>query len=852
MPAGKTDTLPSRRVSAPRQSRSSFVLTPLLSALIILAFAAVVYRSLLLAAPGAAYPLGCDTWGHLFKAQYLTTQLAQGNLYPTFLPWWYNGLELFRYYSPLPIYILSALQRLAGDIFVAGAWLVPAAAAFGGLSWLLYARRIGWLAALAAGVAWTVWPDHIWVALIDGNLPRVVATALLPLLFLSLLDSLEMKRWPWAGLVFLIVLQLIILCHAMIAAMVCVALGLFCLLYWLFGGTGLPGLARGAALLVLAVLASSWWLLPSLHGGITSISPAAVREAVLSQRVFLSLRDPRTLLVDLISIGLLLWVVLTWKGRGSLSKTLWVCAFLGVVITIPAVQPLYMALPLSHLMWPTRFGSLTAVALIGAFLAFPAGAAARGARATAFVCLGLAVLGAFGFSDIIRTGQRDPAILAVSRELAQRRPGWRVGLLDISRLTSQAAYDLSARAGREQVYGFAYQGAAIGPALVLINTALEHDDYPYAIDRAWQCGATDLVVAATWVDTERLLAAARSQGFGQAEMFGALALISKPARPQAFVNPYRILAVGRLSGIISMLFPEVESGRARLDSYTSAELSRYDTLFLSGVEWESQDVAEALVRTYARAGGRVVVDLTQFPTGRLNDRPTFLGVTGEKVSLQTMPELATGDGGLQFQALSGEFLPWVALVPQGLDQESLTFSYYGQSAAVLGTKMVDQRPVTFLGINLPYHAYLTRDPAAMGILTDLLGVEPGAVPARMAIPLDAYEATAQGYSFSLTVPEEAAGKTIILPFGAADSIQVLLDGSEVSGPPVESLIGVTTEPGPHEIRLRAQRPSDADVAILVSITTGLLIAFYVMSHQIRASARRKEAVASHDSAPATP
>jgi hypothetical protein len=217
-----------------------------------------------------------------------------------------------------------------------------------------------------------------------------------------------------------------------------------------------------------------------------------------------------------------------------------------------------------------------------------------------------------------------------------------------------------------------------------------------------------------------------------------------------------------------------------------------------------------------------------------------------------MPELATGDGGLQFQALSGEFLPWVALIPQGLDQESVTFSYYGQSAAVLGTKMVDQRPVTFLGINVPYHAYLTRDPAAIGILTDLLGVEPGAVPARIAIPLDSYEATAQGYSFNLAVPEEASGKTIILPFGAADSIQVLLDGSEVSGPPVENLIGVTAEPGPHEIRLEAQRPSDAEVSILVSITTGLLIVFYVMSYQIRASARRKEAVASHDSAPATP
>lgn len=835
-------------------ARPSSPALPLLAVLSVLVSVVVVYRPLLFASPGSAYPLGSDTWGHLFKAQYLYGQLARGNLYPTLLPSWYGGLELFRYWSPFPIYVLAVLRKLSGDIFLAGAWLVPAAAAFGGLSWLFYARRIGWLAALAAGVAWTVWPDHVWVAMVDGNLPRAVATALLPLLFLAFVDSLELRRWPWSGLLLMALLQLVILCHAMIGAMVAMAMAFFCLVYWLSGGIGVRGVVRGAALLALAVIASSWWLLPSLKGGITAISPAAIREAVLSQQGLFQSQDFRALFTNVVSIVLLAWVALTWARRPPLSKALWVCAALGTIITVPQVLPIYMALPLSYLMWPTRFASLTAVAVIGSFLVWPEAAphaAGRGKRPPlpAVILLGLAVVSAFGASGLIRTGQRDPDIVAVSRELAQRQPGGRVALFDLSHLTSQAAFDLTALGGREQLYRFAYQGAAIGPTLVLMNTALEHHDYTYAVDRAWQCGATDLVVAGKSVDAKALSEAATAAGFGDPATFGVLTLLSKSSPPQAFVSPYRVLAVGHLSGVISMLFPSVETGRAELDSYTEAELARYDTLLLTGVEWRSRERAENLVRAYVRRGGRVVVDLTQFPRGTANDRPSFLGVVGEPVSLNEMPDLQTATGQLRPRSFSKEFNPWVTYVPQGLDQVDVSFSYYGQTAAALGSKKLEGGSVTFVGLNLPYHAYLTRDPEALRLLSGLLGTEPGVAPSRTGIPLGSYRATARGYSFRLTVPKEEAGRVLILPFAALDSIRLRVDGNEVPASPVENLVAVTTAAGVHEVDLEAGPSPLTGVAALVSVVSGLLMALYVVTWQLRAPARRKEVVRSHDRPP---
>lgn len=841
-PLGQRERVPSRL----------HAVAPLLSALVILVFVAATYRALLLARPGTAFPFGCDTWGHLFKADYLSRQIGAGNSWPTLVPWWYNGLELFRHWPPLPIYVLVGLQRLTGDIFVAGAWLVPLAAAVGGLSWLLYARRLGWLAALAAGLAWAVWPDNVWVGLFDGNLPRVIATALLPLAFLTFLDSLEMKHWPWSGLGFVILLQLIILSHAMVGAMVCVAFGAFCLLYWLSYGTNVLSVARGAALLGLGVLSSAWWLLPSLTGGITSISPEATRES-LSQGGFFSPHDPRTFFIGIASVALIAAVVATWKRRRAVSKALAVCAVLGVLITIPWVVPLYLTLPLSHLMWPTRFTSLTALALLLSFLAWaPDEAPGRGVRLRQWVSAG-AVLAVtlgnlLGTASLMHTGGQDPSLAALSRELAQRRPGWRVALFDESRLTSEASFALSDPGGREQVFGFAYQGAATGPGLVLMNTALEHRDYAYAIDRAWQSGATDLVAATSWISTRDFAGAAAAAGFGAPSKYGQLWLFSKPSPPQAFVSPYRIVAIGQLAGIASMLFPAVETGRPRLDTYSEAELARYDTVFLTGVQWESRQRAEDLIRAYVGGGGRVVVDLTRFPKGILNDRPSFLGVNGERVTIPEMPEMTRGEDTLRLQPLSKEFDPWVAMVPQGLDEVDISFSYYGQPAAVLGTKRLAGGDVTFVGMNLPYHAYLTRDPEALRLLAGLLGAEPGAVLSRTAMPLDSYRASAAGFSFSLTVPADAAGQPVILPFAATDSLRVRVDGAEVKASSVENLIAITPGPGLHAIRFEAGPPPLAGVSSFVSIVTGLLMVAYVATRQVRAPARRKEASSSHDQA----
>lgn len=825
------------------------ILAPLAGLVAIGALAFFAYRTLVLAEPGHAYPAGWDSWAHLFKAKYLLSEVSRGTIYPALLPWWYDGLEVFRYWSPLPVYVLGGLIRAAGDVFVGGAWLVPLAAAVGGLSWLLYARRIGWVAAIAAGLIWTVWPDHIYLALFEGNLPRVVGTALFPLFFLAFLDSLELKHWPWSGLLVVLLVHVEILCHAMIAAMACIAFSLFAFVCWLSVCANGRDLIRAVTLLAVGVLTSAWWLVPSLQGGLVSMSPAALRDLVGTIPGVFALSDPRGFLVGTLSLSLLLLVGLTWKQRPPLGRAAAICGLAGVLLTVPQIIFAYLVLPFSYLMWPTRYAGLTAVPVILAFVSWrrpaqtsfvkrlaPIGTAVLAAAVVAASLLGTAGL-------LRRTAEPNPAIQELSRNLAER-PGWRLSQLVVA--SGEVAYYVSDLGHREQVYGFAWQGAKIAPQLVLMDEAMKRGNYYFALDRSWQCGASDVIVDAQVAAEADFQTSAEAAGFDRIGTFGWYTLFSRPCGPQAFVSPYRVVAIGDLAGVFSTMFPTAETGRPSLDSYTVEELSRYDTVVLTGVQWKSKARAEELIRAYAARGGRVVVDLTRFPPDVLSGQPSFLGVSALPLSLETMPAIESDGAGLDLGSLSGEFRPWVTHFLQGLDHVDASFDYFGQAAAVLGSKSIGGRPVTFVGLNLPYHAYLTHDATSLAVLEELTGLQAGATPDRKSLPLGDYRATSSGWSFTVDVPAEDAGAVIILPFAAPDSLTVEVDGTKVSSAPVENLVGIVASPGAHRVELRVGLPPSMPALALVSLTAVVLVVIFAFSERSRRRPRGKGVGATHE------
>ncbi|MDH7479546.1 MAG: 6-pyruvoyl-tetrahydropterin synthase-related protein, partial [Syntrophomonadaceae bacterium] len=532
---------PASRAAHPGYSLSQYAV----GFCMILLAAVLAYYRVLLPPFEQHYPWGSDTWGHLFKAEFLYNEILKGNYYPQFTEYWYNGSQPFRYWAPLPYYLLALLRTFSSDIFIAGNYYVFLCALLGGLSWLFFARRMGIWPAVLAGLVWLVWQDNVRVTFSEGNLPRVLATALLPLLFILCLRVLENRR-AWGSMVGLAALvHLAVLCHAMIGAIYCLCLALFTLLFWIFRGCQLRDCWRGVFVILSGVATSAWWLLPSLTGGITQIDAQAVKEAIQFVPALVSL-NPLHRFANCEAfywgIGLIaaLGVTgLTWKSKPPWAKALAVCGLILVLVTFPTFRVLYVTLPYTHLMWPLRFSSFAALALLASAFAFNPPEMRQRQLRSAFA-VGVLILALFAaiFADswaslnlLAFTGTKSFGVVQ-SGEYLKEYPGWRVATIDLSRLGSAPSYIFSETMGMEQVFGWAWQGAVTSNNIMLLNTGLEMQRYPFLFRSCVNLGATELVVKDDVVnDREDFAAAAALAGYRPRVRFSGISIWHGYDRP---------------------------------------------------------------------------------------------------------------------------------------------------------------------------------------------------------------------------------------------------------------------------------------------------------------------------------
>ncbi len=482
------------------ENRRSYNIIWLTAGILLITAAALgVYAPLILPAGQALYPWASDTLGHVLKVEYLQEQIAGGTLYPNLMPQWYMGLQVFRYHAPLPYYILWGLALLAGDAVYAANLFIVLCAFLGGVSWLLYRRWVGWAPAIAGGLLYVFLPDNVRVALAEGNLPRVLAAALLPLWAYLLLRSAEAPRRPRHRLALALCTMLIVLSHAMMAAIYAVGGALLAAWLWLFGKTRMRAVMLTLLSIGLGILATGWWFLPSLTGGITDINASALTEALAVFPIttylnpFLRLRDPEIVYPGAALLVLAVLLVLSRAGRGNRwSLALILAGLLTILISTPGFNDLYNALPLHHLAWPLRFVGFGSFALLLGLAWQAAGWPKERWMVPAIVFL-LVMADGLLSARLIHLRPARPDVLAAA-EAMRKTPGWREATLDSSRLGSQASYFFTQTAGREQVYGWAYQGARTARNVAALNEAFEQGFTTYVLDRLELYGVDDVVV----------------------------------------------------------------------------------------------------------------------------------------------------------------------------------------------------------------------------------------------------------------------------------------------------------------------------------------------------------------------
>jgi len=812
----------------------SYPLWKILISILILTGAAIwAYWPIISAPLSQAYPYGYDSWCHLLKTEFLVQEIQQGNIYPHFFQYWHNGVEPFRYWGPLSYYAMALAYFITQNIFTATNLYIFACALLGGIAWLVFSKRIGLIQATAGGIIWIFWVDNLKEAFRVGNYPRLLAICILPLLTECFLRVLEEKRYLFPMIICVVSIHMVVLCHAMIAAIYCVSLMMVAIFLWLNNGIQLKSVIRGGLTLTLGILSSSWWLIPSLKGGVVGFTQEAAGGAVRFVTVNEAFNPISMVAANYMGISLVVaiaLILLFWRSYPKWAKALSLCGILLILLSLPQFKAIQNALPLHHLLWPLRFSSFWSLALILAVLSLPDISKARKyvrvntskiIIAIVFLCLfldsyhSLTMLGhtvseSLSYKVGSISGKLIDSTLPESDTLKPvfnsigNYSGWRVATLDISRLGSSPSFFLTHDLNREQVFGWAWQGAQTANNVMLLNTALEKGWYPFLLQRIGYMGGTDLLTLDSRINNyEEFAKIAQEAGYSNVFKQGAVSHWHGLNKPYLPVIKKECLAIGKYASIYAMQFPSLVIGNSiKVDDYTLDQLKQYKVIVLTGIDWSSRDAAEKLIKKYAISGGRVIVDLNGFPNDVLSRQPMFLGVYGEPISLTGSLDISTGQE--KSELLPFDMKDWRAISPQHLDTIEIAFPHYGNKAALIGSRRLPDVPaIYYIGANLAYHCFLTHDPAGIKILENVLQVPSNYTPNRV-IELTNYMAQKDGYSMVYDIKEDCE---VIIPVAALDGMQAYIDGDLIQSSVCENLVQMTLPAGKHSLDIKLHKDS---------------------------------------------
>lgn len=689
------------------------------------------------------YPSGADIFGHIFKSDLLYHSIRDGNFYPLYTEYWYNGLQPFRYWAPIPYYLLAGLQFITGGdaldsylLFIFFAFFV------GGLGWLLWGKRHNKiLLSTIFGVLWFFLIDNTRVFFSEGNLPRMVITILLPYLFYFLWEFLEYKK-DKAIIPLIMLTVLAAFSHAMIAAMVGVASFIFVLTYCIIKREYIRGTYAIVAMM-LSFAVSGIWLYSALKGGLVSMNTTAVMAALtypitVSLNPFLRLQGH----VDYYYYGLSVLVISIFgffmagkKSRAGFFTP--IVIFLG---TTTALLPFMQKLPLNQLLWMMRMTPIAYALFLIGLLEWK-----NCRRYIVLIILCLLIIDAIPSDNLPKYFSQISNQLVYSLNDTKTITNQRIALMDNSTFGAYPSYELASKEPKVQyAYGWSWQGAATSQNIMLLNTSLEKGYFIYLFDRCFEMGNDTVLVCKSMIpplnipkaDADSLIEAAAKSGFELYDESNYVYIFHKDT-PKTFgvKTQYTGFAIGISAVEISLFYPCFEAAtETYIDSYSVEELSKYKTIYLSGFFYKNQDVAENMVRELANKGVRIVIDMNRIPVNDLTNRMTFLDVTAQPISFTgSFPSLMCGDKIYQSLPFEKKYKTWNTVYLENF-KNAIGYSWFNNKKInFFGDN--GYKNIYFMGFNLFFHATETDDPQVTKLMNVILGQTTDQLPEREAVAI---------------------------------------------------------------------------------------------------------------------
>ncbi len=797
------------------------------------------------------FPQGNDIYGHWFKTNVLYHSIKEGVLFPTYTPLWYNNIDLFRYWPPLSYYVLAFIMLFCGGSFEVAYPVYLGVMCFVGASgWLLFGKREnrGWLS-VAIGCLYFFVPDNMRVMFSEGNMPRMIITAILPYLFFFVFDYVKYKNKK--SFIFVpVFVGLALFSHVMISAMIGIAAFLVLLIYAITNKTW----KRSLTILVymaLSYIAMGIVLVPSLTGGIvTQNSSASVAtSADWSQNLLITL-NPLAHLKDfgLFYFGLSIFfvVLIGLFIKNKEVKPFFLSSLIILISTSTILVRFISLLPLSQVFWMQRF---VPIALVFFFMGMIYWTKCK--KTVLFVFWVLISLDSISMVQYLNPAYElntndctlknysefeADYLLNEAKELATNR----VSFLDLSSTNSYPSYFFSKDMENSipYMFGWAYQGAHTEKEIVRINEALEYGFYDYALDRSVEMGCDTIVVKRDEIgkafgnssrEEELFLASADKLGYSLVKQneFAYLLKYNLPEGIRTFgtITKYENIAIGDSAHYITYLYPSFGMGESIvLDDYEYDELIKYKKIYLSNFTYNNKEKVEKILTELSNNGVDIYIDMNNIPQNLFTGKKEFLGVYSQFVTFTESFPIITMQNGSEFKLPMNtskyeqwycSYLSEVYFNKRGsFFQDERPLFYYGTS---------ENERIHFIGFNLLYYCVENRNEDLTAFFDEIFRLRNGETPDREVVKTDV------NYSYT--------GLTITTDRDNVNTGLAYLDGFKTESSITEKHHMMVVNKGTTTIKSTYPYFAEGIIVSLFGIT--LLIVFYQLVNKMEKKGEKK-------------
>lgn len=796
---------------------------------------------------GAGIPDGNDAMAHLFKIWYIGGQITSGHGFPVWLPHWYEGTDLFKYYQPLFYIVATPFYLLTKNVFTT--YKIMAMLWAGGMSLAMYSvvyRRLGLFPAIIAGILYTLAPPVTRAFFYVGLLPQAFSYVFLPVAFHFTLRLADEEQYRAKTVALLsVVWGLFIIAHPMSAAFSMIATFIFIGVYQALRKDKRHPLVITRYILsaVLGIGIAALWFVPAYFGRIAS--PAA-GEAIVTTSV--PLRELLGLLSRdnavfgryiPIAFSVLAIAGTLWR-RTAMS---WGLAAMGVFTLFFALgiqTPIYKLVPLSSAIFPeyALFGACFAFSFLAARM-FERTSRSRAMDIATVVVVLIFVCAALYESapayTLIKNTKAPADIVALLNKSRTLSADGRVSMLGQS--SAILSYYPTVMTGRGVTEGFFFQGTNHYKEIANLNDVVNHRySSAYTHRKLDQWNARYIISHKATLEKYPKIIPPEFKRVATEDLW-SLFYRQAPAKKLQVMN-HDSIVIGKNPSAVSLRYPWIIEGGQYIDDYDWKFLSRFKRVLLIGFSFHDRKTAIDLITKLADSGRTVIIDLQDVQSEFGTESVSFMDILPIPYStngdMPLKPNTMDGNLGkspLKINNLTYGGEPWKSVVYTGLDESIYDISDRGKTYSVLGIKKVGAGNVYFVGLNLFFHNMLTNDKAARQI-TDVL-----AGPVEKDIYMPRFAALNQTWgtdhsSFSYTSKTE---EPVVVSATWTENWSAMIDGKPLRAYDYENLPLFFLPSGKHTVEMKyGTTPLQVFAMIISVICVGIVLLILIRSvrHQL--------------------